>query len=565
MKSQQYAAAAALLASSSSVLVYATAVDASFEPTKLTAPFLEQFTSDWTQRWTPSSATKAQDDGEVFSYSGKWEVEEPTVLGGIKGDAGLVAKSEAAQHAISALFEKPIDPKGKPLVVQYEVKLQKGLQCGGAYLKLLSESPEGIQAKQFSDKTPYTIMFGPDKCGATNKVHFIFRRKNPKTGEFDEKHLTPTPFPKSDTKKTGLYTLIINPDNTYEILIDNESTKKGKLHEDFAPSVEPPKTIPDVDDKQPEDWVTEQTIDDPKAVKPADWDENAPEVIPDPDAKKPEGWLEDEPDNVADPDAAKPEEWDDEEDGEWVAPQIPNPKCVDAPGCGKWVHPQVPNPAYKGKWYAPKIDNPAYKGLWSPKQIPNPNYYEDANPAELNPIAGVGFEIWTMQSDILFDNIYVGHSPEDARAFAAETFDVKIKLEDGKEAEEAKQAAEKAKDTAEKAKKEVGDVVQQVRSAVEQWLAIVKYDPVVAAKEHPYVTGGVAAGAFAVLASLGGIVGTLLGGGGSSSVPAAKGKKPASSSSGSKVDGSSVKATAVAAKEAVGDAKKRVAAGKSDS
>ena len=34
----------------------------------------------------------------------------------------------------------------------------------------------------FHDKTPYTIMFGPDKCGLTSKVHFIIRHKNPVNG-----------------------------------------------------------------------------------------------------------------------------------------------------------------------------------------------------------------------------------------------------------------------------------------------------------------------------------------------------------------------------------------------
>lgn len=42
----------------------------------------------------------------------------------MEGDKGLVVKNPAAHHAISAKFEKAIDPKDKPLVVQYEVKLQ---------------------------------------------------------------------------------------------------------------------------------------------------------------------------------------------------------------------------------------------------------------------------------------------------------------------------------------------------------------------------------------------------------------------------------------------------------
>jgi hypothetical protein len=31
-------------------------------------------------------------------------------------------------------------------------------------------------------------MFGPDKCGNDNKLHFIFRHKNPKNGTIEEKH-----------------------------------------------------------------------------------------------------------------------------------------------------------------------------------------------------------------------------------------------------------------------------------------------------------------------------------------------------------------------------------------
>ncbi len=42
-------------------------------------------------------------------------------------------------------------------------------------------------------------------------------------------------------------------------------------------------------------------ISDPDAVKPEDWDEDAPREIPDEDAVKPEGWLDEEPLEVDDP------------------------------------------------------------------------------------------------------------------------------------------------------------------------------------------------------------------------------------------------------------------------
>lgn len=106
---------------------------------------------------------------EDWAYVGEWSVEEPTVFPGIAGDKGLVLKNPAAHHAISAKFPSKIDNKGKTLVVQYEVKLQKGLECGGAYMKLLRDT-KALHQEEFANTSPYVIMFGPDKCGATNKV-----------------------------------------------------------------------------------------------------------------------------------------------------------------------------------------------------------------------------------------------------------------------------------------------------------------------------------------------------------------------------------------------------------
>jgi Calreticulin family. len=95
------------------------------QPTTLKAPFIEQFTEGWEQRWKPSHAKKdTKGSDEEWRYVGEWAVEEPIVYKGMEGDKGLVVKNVAAHHAISAKFPKKIDPKGKTLVVQYEVKLQ---------------------------------------------------------------------------------------------------------------------------------------------------------------------------------------------------------------------------------------------------------------------------------------------------------------------------------------------------------------------------------------------------------------------------------------------------------
>ncbi|KAG0152344.1 hypothetical protein CROQUDRAFT_649731 [Cronartium quercuum f. sp. fusiforme G11] len=472
-----------------------------FTPTSIKAHFIEQFTSDWSSRWSPSEATKqTSTGGETFSYVGKWAVEEATVFPAIEGDSGLVVKSPAAHHAISVPFPKTLDNTDKTLVVQYEVKLQKGLECGGAYMKLLKESPTGIQAQEFSDNTEYSIMFGPDRCGSTNKVHFIFRHKNPKTGKYEEKHLKTPPLIKN-VKTTSLYTLIVRPDQSFEIKINGEEATKGSLLEDFSPAVNPPEEIDDPEDKKPEDWVDESKIKDPDAKKPDDWDEDAPHQILDEEAEKPVGWLDDEPLNVPDSDAQKPEEWDDEEDGDWVPPSVPNPKCESAPGCGEWVRPMKANPAYKGKWIAPMIDNPAYKGVWAPKKIANPDFFEDKTPSNFEPMAGIGIELWTMQEDILFDNIYVGHSEADAAAFAKETFDVKAMIE--KKLEDAENPEPKPELDTEDIPALTENPVQFVRAHIKAFIQLALLDPKRALKEKP-----VAAVAFG--GALASVIGALL-------------------------------------------------------
>ncbi|KAB5591962.1 Calnexin [Ceratobasidium theobromae] len=525
-----------------------------FKRTDVKGAFVEQFTDDWAERWSPSKATKKTPvGGETFSYVGKWEVEESSVRPAFVGDKGLVAKSKAAHHAISAPLATPLDPKGKPFVVQYEAKFQKGGNCGGGYLKLLEE---GYTSEEFSDKTPWVVMFGQDLTCPGSKVHFIFRHQNPITKEWEEKHLKSAPAPHVG-ENTNLYTLIVRPDNTFEILINNESNTKGNLLESFEPPVNPPKEIDDPEDKKPSDWVDEAKIPDPAATKPDDWDEDAPREIPDKDAVQPEGWLTDEPLTIPDPDAEKPEEWDDEEDGDWIAPTVPNPKCAEAPGCGTWVRPMIPNPAYKGKWSAPLIDNPAYKGVWAPKKIPNPDFFEDLHPANLNKIGGVGIEIWTMTEDILFDNIYVGTSPEDAAKLAAETFVVKQKIE--KELSDAEKPKSEPEET--EAPSFAEQPVAFLRHKALSFVEAAKEDPVGAFKEQPE-TGAVLMAVFlTLLGGLGALFGVVGGSGPQKPKVAAKPK-------GEKKGDAAAQASAPVApageekQKPQGDVKKRAAAAK---
>ena len=51
---------------------------------------------------------------------------------------------------------------------------------------------------------------------------------------------------------THLYTLILKPDNTYEVQIDGEKAESGELETDWE--LLPEKKIKDPDAKKPEDW-----------------------------------------------------------------------------------------------------------------------------------------------------------------------------------------------------------------------------------------------------------------------------------------------------------------------
>lgn len=114
--------------------------------------------------------------------------------------------------------------------------------------------------------------------------------------------------------------------------------------------------------------------------------------------------------------------------------------------------------------------------------------------------------------DSLFDNIYIGHSTEDASKLKKETWDIKHASEkDEQEAERKKAEAEKPKSPSETSFKD--DPLSYVKDKAETFLTIAKQDPVLAVKTVPEVAG--AAGVLLLT-----VLGVLLGGiGGASKSP----------------------------------------------
>jgi calreticulin len=355
--------------------------------------FEEKFTDGDTykQRWVESTFKGAE--------QGKFQLSHGKFYGDSEADIGIQTSQDARFYGISAKLSEPLSNEGRDLVVQFTVKHEQKIDCGGGYVKLY---PVGLDQAGLHGDSQYYIMFGPDICGySTKKVHVIFN--------YNGKNLLVKKEIKcKDDELTHLYTLVVRPDNTYVVKIDNEKVESGSLEADW--DFAEPKTINDPNAQKPSDWDDREKIDDAEDAKPADWDK---------------------PEFVADPDAKKPDDWDDEMDGEWQPPKINNPE-------------------YKGEWRPKQIDNPAYKGAWVHPVIDNPNYVEDKNLYRYTDIGAVGFDLWQVKSGTIFDNILVTDDEKYAEEFGAETWgktkDPESKAKQQLDEEERKLEEEKRKE-----------------------------------------------------------------------------------------------------------------------
>lgn len=121
-----------------------------------------------------------------------------------------------------------------------------------------------------------------------------------------------------------------------------------------------------------------------------------------------------------------------------------------------------------------------------------------------------------MTNDILFDNIYIGHSIEDAKKLADETFHEKHPLEEL--AELAEKPKKDTKDAASSDLEFLKDPVAYIKQKFDLFLTIAKSNPIEAVKFVPEVAGGIAAILFTLIAAIIGIVSL----GGSSAAPVIK-------------------------------------------
>ncbi|RLN03792.1 hypothetical protein C2845_PM13G15970 [Panicum miliaceum] len=325
--------------------------------------FEERFEDGWESRWVESDWKRSEGKAGRFKHTaGRYS--------GDPDDKGIQTTMDARHFAISAKFPQ-FSNKNRTLVVQYSIKFEQDIECGGGYIKLMSGY---VNQKKFSGDTPYSLMFGPDICGTeTKKLHLILSYQG-------QNYPIKKDLECETDKLTHMYTFILRPDASYSLLVDNRERESGSMYTDW--DILPPRKIKDVHAKRPKDWDDREYIDDPDDVKPEGYD-SIPKQIPDPKDKK-------------------PDTWDDDDDGIW------RPRMVS-------------NPAYKGPWKRKRIKNPNYKGKWKTPWIDNPEFEDDPDLYVLKPLKYVGIEVWQVKAGSVFDNILICDDPEYARKVVEET------------------------------------------------------------------------------------------------------------------------------------------------
>ncbi|XP_032992735.1 calreticulin-3 [Lacerta agilis] len=332
-------------------------------PARGTIYFQEQFLdgAKWKERWVLS---------QHKSNYGKFRVTAGSFYGDRETDKGLQTTENVRFYAISSRF-KPFSNRGKPLVIQYTVKHEQKIDCGGGYVKIF---PSDLDQKNMSGESLYYVMFGPDICGSDiKKVHVILNHKNKLYPIKRQIRCKVDGF-------THLYTLVLRPDRTYEVKIDNKRVASGDLEDDW--DFLPPRKINDPTVRKPDNWDDVAEIDDPEDAKPEDWD--VPEYIVDNSAEKPKDW--------------------------------------DAVAQGPWEPPQLKNPLYRGEWQPRKIPNPRFKGIWPHPQIANPEYLPDTTISIYENISVIGLDLWQVRSGTIFDNFLITDDEGYAEEFGDETW-----------------------------------------------------------------------------------------------------------------------------------------------
>lgn len=206
-------------------------------------------------------------------------------------EGGVKTNNDRHRHVFLKHLPQVFSTENKTFVLQLSVRFPPELECAGGYINLYDKNASMVFLEEMG--VPL-LSFGPNICGREQQILVSWRYKGK---QYPIQKDIPTPY---DTI-AHLYTLHIQPNQTYEVFVDWERVASGSLTKDWR--MLPPQYIQDLSAPRPVDWQTAAEIEDPSDVRPADWDDSK---------------------------------------------------------TGPWQPKRIPNPKYEGPWIPPIIENPNY-------------------------------------------------------------------------------------------------------------------------------------------------------------------------------------------------------------
>lgn len=101
---------------------------------------------------------------------GSWGISAGKFFADPVTSKGLKTMDNARFYSISVALDETVNTADSDLVIQFSVKHEQSIDCGGGYVKLM---PPSFKQAEFSGDSEYAVMFGPDICGTSAKVHSI--------------------------------------------------------------------------------------------------------------------------------------------------------------------------------------------------------------------------------------------------------------------------------------------------------------------------------------------------------------------------------------------------------
>lgn len=140
---------------------------------------------------------------------------------------GIITNNKGGEFYMIATTFPPFNNRNETLVLQFSVQFQSRAHCQLAFLRLYDCQ---FSTDDFGITTPYIMQVGPYICGTSrvNRLTAEFQEPGKTTIRSVDKNVEPV-----NNTSVNTYALALEPDGTYHIILNTNSTQNGTLKDHF--------------------------------------------------------------------------------------------------------------------------------------------------------------------------------------------------------------------------------------------------------------------------------------------------------------------------------------------